>query len=85
MGDPGAENIYDNQSNRSSPEIEDGNKMCPSYLSDMSNFNCNSILKNNVRPKIMDQPQIHNSKIEFLLLVIVMPFNSFPQLFQLFN
>jgi hypothetical protein len=41
--------------------------------------------KNNVCLKIMDRPQIHNSMVELLLLIIVIRFDSFPQLFQHFN
>jgi hypothetical protein len=33
----------------------------------------------------MDQPQIRNSKVQFLHLVIVICFDSFPQLFQLMH
>jgi hypothetical protein len=33
----------------------------------------------------MGRPQIRNLKVEFLLLVIVICFDSLPQLFQLFN
>jgi hypothetical protein len=35
--------------------------------------------------EIMDRPQEHHLKVEFLLLVRIVRFNSYPQLFQLFN
>jgi hypothetical protein len=35
--------------------------------------------------EIMDWPQVCNSTVEFLLLVIDIQFDSYPQLFQLFN
>jgi L-ribulose-5-phosphate 3-epimerase UlaE len=41
--------------------------------------------KNVVGIEIMDKPQVHNSKVEFLLLVIVIRFDSCQQLLQLFN
>jgi hypothetical protein len=50
MGDLGAENIYDNQSKRPSPQILHGNKLCPSSVSDVTEFYCSSILKKYCRP-----------------------------------
>jgi hypothetical protein len=50
MGDPGAKSIYDNQSKRSSPPNLRRQKMCPSYILDMSEFHCNSTLKRYCTP-----------------------------------
>jgi hypothetical protein len=41
--------------------------------------------KNVVCLKIMDRPQVQGSEVKFLLLVTVIRFNSYLQLFQLFN
>jgi hypothetical protein len=41
--------------------------------------------KNGTSLEIMDQPQVHNLKVELLLLLTVIRFNSYPKLFQLFN
>jgi hypothetical protein len=41
--------------------------------------------KNVICLEIMDRPQVRSSKVELLLLVTVVCFDSYPQLFQLFN
>jgi hypothetical protein len=41
--------------------------------------------KNVICLEIMDRPQVRSSKVELLLLVTVVCFDSYSQLFQLFN
>jgi hypothetical protein len=59
--------------------------MCLNHISDMAILREHSNQQNTICLEIMDRPQVRSSKVEFLLLVIVVCFDSYLQLFKPFN